>query len=274
MILRLSGADFSVNNIGKIDIVREVTYETKALLANFSREFTNEQALAVQDFIDGLKSSGVWSAIGNLYIPVMAGSLSECGYNVKTREKDVTFGEADYVLSDKGLKLVPTTTNYWDTASKIKVNASQQNLHYGAYNTDSYNGMTQTDAIFGYSDGDRILQFGITATGDISSKTDNSENVILGSVNIEGWENPSLKMLVQTTLGNFSNLNGEAGEYGTPISTDNTYTDIPMNVFNIASIWRETYSRYGLFTVGTAMTREQSEKYAELCGNLMGKLIN
>lgn len=274
MILRLSGADFSANNIGKIDIVREVTYETKELLANFSKSFTHEQALAVQDFIGGLKSSGVWAAIGNLYIPIMAGSLSECGFNVKTGENDVTFGEADYVLSDKGIKLVPTTTNYWDTASKIKVNASQQNLHYGAYNTDSYTGMTQTDAIFGYSDNVSVLQFGITAEGKISTKTDNNSSIVTGSANNEGWENPSLKMLVQTTLGNFINMNGKAGEYGTPIATDNTYTDIPLKLFNVANVWRETYSQYGLLTVGTAMTREQSEKYAELCGNLMGKLVN
>lgn len=29
MILRLSGADFSANNIGKIDIIREITSDTK-----------------------------------------------------------------------------------------------------------------------------------------------------------------------------------------------------------------------------------------------------
>lgn len=55
MILRLNGADFSANNIGKIDIIREITSDTKKLLSNFSREFTDEQMFAVQDFINGLK---------------------------------------------------------------------------------------------------------------------------------------------------------------------------------------------------------------------------
>ena len=63
MILRLSGADFSANNIGKIDIVRELSEDTISLLSNFTREITNEQRFAVQDFINGLKSNGIWSYI-------------------------------------------------------------------------------------------------------------------------------------------------------------------------------------------------------------------
>lgn len=37
MILRLSGADFSANNIGKIDIIREITSDTRKLLSNFRK---------------------------------------------------------------------------------------------------------------------------------------------------------------------------------------------------------------------------------------------
>lgn len=274
MILRLNGADFSANNIGKIDIIREITNDTRELLSNFSREFTDEQMFAVQDFVSGLKNSGIWSAVGNLYIPVMCGSLSECGYNLKTGKNDVTFG-SDYVWSSKGLKLAPTNTNYWFTSAKIKINGSQQNLHLGTYNTDSLEEITQTEAIFGCSltdDNKTIIQFGITANKNFSLKTDNNTNVLVGSLASADFASQSLKMVVQSTLGNFGVVGASTGEYHTPISTDHTYTDVPVNVFNIASVWRET-KNYGLLTLGTAMTREQASIYSSLCGALMNKFI-
>lgn len=274
MILRLNGADFSTNNIGKIDIIREITSDTKKLLSNFSREFTDEQMFAVQDFISGLKNNGIWSSIGNLYIPVMCGSLLECGYNLKTGEKDVTFG-SDYVWSNKGLKLLPTSTNYWSTAAKVKINGSQQNLHLGAYNTDSLAGITQPEAIFGCSltdDNKTIIQLGITNNSYLSLKTDNNVNVNVGSLKNADFGKQSLKMVIQSTLGNFGVIGAFTGEYGTPISTDHTYTDAPVNVFNIANIWRET-KNYGLLTLGTALTREQASMYSNLCDALMSKFI-
>ena len=274
MILRLNGADFSANNIGKIDIIREITSDTKKLLSNFNREFTDEQMFAVQDFINGLKNNGIWSSIGNLYIPVICGSLSECGYNLKTGKNDVTFG-SDYVWSNKGLKLLPISTNYWLVAAKVKINGSQQNLHLGAYNTDSLAGITQTEAIFGCSltnDNKTIVQFGITANKSFSLKTDNSANVSVGALTDADFVAKSLKMVVQSTLGNFGVVGNFAGKYGTPISTDHTLTDVPVNVFNIASVWRET-KNYGLLTLGTALTREQARMYSNLCDALMSKFI-
>lgn len=274
MILRLNGADFSANNIGKIDIIREITSDTKKLLSNFSREFTEEQMFAVQDFINGLKNNEIWSSIGNLYIPVMCGSLSECGYNLKTGEKDVTFG-SDYVWSNKGLKLLPTSTAYWSTAAKVKINGSQQNLHLGAYNTDSLAGITQTEAILGCNltdDNKTTIQFGITANKSFSLKTDNSANVSVGALTSADFDAKSLKIVVQSTLGNFGVIGAFTGEYKTPISTDHTYTDVPVNVFNIASVWRET-KNYGLITLGTALTREQARMYSNLCDALMSKFI-
>lgn len=274
MILRLSGADFSANNIGKIDIIREITSDTRRLLSNFSREFTDEQMFAVQDFISGLKNNGIWSSIGSLYIPIICGSLSECGYNLKTGEKDVTFG-SDYVWSNKGLKLLPTSTNYWDAAAKVKINGSQQNLHLGAYNTDSLAGITQTEPIFGFylaDDNKTTVQLGIAANKSLSLKTDNAVGVKVGSLTNADFGKQSLKMVIQSTLGNFGVVGAFTGEYGTPISTDHTYTDVPVNVFNIANIWRET-KNYGLFTLGTALTREQASTYSNLCDALMSKFI-
>lgn len=274
MILRLNGADFSQKNIGHIDFKRELSSETTLILSNFSKSLTDAQKFAVQDFIKKLKDENVWSHIENLYIPILAGKLNECGYNIKSNTKDLTFG-TDYVLNDKGLKLNPVSTNYWDTSTKLKINGSQQNLHLGAFNTDSFDGMTQTDAILGCHDAvsGGCIQLGVNSAGDLSLKTDNNTKVVIGSTRNDDWESPSLKMIVQSTLGNFAILSNTVGEYGTPISTDNTYTDIKVNLFNIASVWRETYSHYGLITTGSAITREQASTYVEAVNTFMSNFI-
>lgn len=84
MILRLSGADFSSNNIGKIQVIRELKNETKRLLSNYTKKLTEVQKHAVQEFVDGLKEKGIWQYLGNLYLPILANSLEEVMLNVKT----------------------------------------------------------------------------------------------------------------------------------------------------------------------------------------------
>ena len=88
MIIKLVGADFSANNIGKVTLKREVSDATKSLLSNYTRSLTTSQQLAVEDFIIGLKSNGLWASIGNLYIPALAGNLNETMFNIKTETKD------------------------------------------------------------------------------------------------------------------------------------------------------------------------------------------
>lgn len=273
MIIKLNNADFSQNNIGRLT-ERSLLPEIIELLSNFSKPLTDSQKFSVQDFILGLKNNGIWSLIGNLYMPIIAGNNNECGINVKTKQNDVIFSSEDYTLVNEGLKLTPTTTSYWNTSAKITFNGSQQNLHLGAFNTTSLAELTQTDAIFGMNDNNAIVQLGIGVNGAVSTKTDNNTNINVGTYARTGFADSSLKLLVQSTLGNFAMFNGEAGLYGTPISTDNTYTNKKVNVFNIASVWRRTIGTYGLLTIGSAMSREQAEIYNSLCVELVNSLLD
>ena len=121
-------------------------------------------------------------------------------------------------------------------------------------------------------DNKTTIQLGITANKGFSLRTDNSTDVLVGALTGTDFNDKSLKMVIQSTLGNFAVVGNFTGEYNTPISTDHTYTDVPVNVFNIASVWRET-KNYGLFTLGTALTREQASTYSNLCDALMSKFI-
>ena len=136
MIIKLVGADFSANNIGKVALKREVSSATKSLLSNYTRSLTTKQQLAVEDFILGLKSNGLWASIGNLYIPALAGNLNETMFNIKTETKDTTPSSEYYLLENNGLRTKYYSTNTTipsDSRAIVKMNASYMNLHYMVY---------------------------------------------------------------------------------------------------------------------------------------------
>ena len=136
MIIKLVGADFSANNIGKVALKREVSAATKTLLSNYTRSLTTSQQLAVEDFILVLKTNGLWPSIRNLYIPALAGRVDETMFNIKTETKDTTPSSEYYLLESNGLRAKYYSTNTVipsDSRAIVKMNASYMNLHYMVY---------------------------------------------------------------------------------------------------------------------------------------------
>ena len=76
MILVLKGADFSANNIGKIDLPRELSDFTKAALsASGNTSLSDEQKLALDNFfinIGAVSNTGIWRKIKVLFLPILA----------------------------------------------------------------------------------------------------------------------------------------------------------------------------------------------------------
>ena len=83
MIIVLPGADFSENNIGTIQLIRELAPEVAEILSHYSRALTDSQKFAFQDFYDALIREGIWSKIENLFIPALASTVTEAFYPVK-----------------------------------------------------------------------------------------------------------------------------------------------------------------------------------------------
>ena len=134
MIIKLLGADFSENNIGTITFDRKVTPETEALLENYTRVFTKDQKLAVQDFIDDLKTYGIWSNIDNLYIPALAGAVGESFFNVKTKTLDFSAESAYYTLDSFGVKSVSGDSAVAEEhIAKAVLGGSRMDYHFMAY---------------------------------------------------------------------------------------------------------------------------------------------
>lgn len=272
MVIKLTGADFSSNNIGKLNLLATLSSETKALLANYSRRLTSEQNYAVQDFIQGLKDNGIWTKIGNLYLPVLAGNLSEVLYNVKTGTMDGSLNTNGYVLQNNGLNVKPETSSK-DTlalSTLVNYNGSQQNLHALFYNTTEITATADNKDFLTGTDANGFAIYSVSNTS-FTVKTDGNIDVIPTSKML-AKTTPSLKGIVQSTGGNMAVGSDNPTIGGTPISTDNTYTNAKFKILGLPSAFRRNTADYGLISLGYALTETEAAKYSELSDEFMRKL--
>lgn len=141
MIIVLKNADFSANNIGKITIPRDPSQEALAMLANYTRSLTDEQVLAFDDFQQGLKDAGIWAKITHLYMPILAGQLSEICVNLVDENfaSDLTLGTdaATYLtLNSKGVKNTNTANN-WAAGFYTEITEKVNNFHILTFPTNA-----------------------------------------------------------------------------------------------------------------------------------------
>lgn len=268
MIIRLKGADFSANNIGKIVYERILKDETRSLLSNYTKVLSEDQQFAVQDFLDGLKDAGIWSTIGNLYLPVLCGNISEALFNVKTSVLDGTFSSS-YVLENNGVHPTDGTS-----ITTIKYNGSEQNFHALAYPMQKITSFGSDEFIFGLNDyGYFYFRFGLTNSGEYvaGEKINGTNDVVFGKKN--GVNNtPCLIGVINSTLGNMA-VGLETTFGGTPIDTDRTFTDSNLAVLSAPHVKRTFGTPMGLISYGIAMSEEQIAEYNKLANTFMSYFI-
>lgn len=285
MILRLSGADFSANNIGTMLFARELTAETITLLSNYTRTLSEAQKFAVQDFLDGLKVEGIWAHIENLYIPALAGDLSETLYDVKGGVVDANPSADYYLIERNGLR-----TNFYSSKTVIptksraiiNVNGSYMNQHYMVYTADNVWGEENHNKTEYF-----LTSYGNPAYRGLKITENNNNNQWLLSItgNPERSVQSVSNSKIGTTIKGFICIS--SGSDGTPIgiidnyvgsqlspteTTDTTMTDVPTfigcNVQGNACC--STPMR--IISTGTAMDMTMMQKYNELCDALIGKV--
>lgn len=87
MILILKDADFSANNLGKVELPREVSnFTLSALAASGNKSLTGEKVLALDTFfsnIGAISNSGIWPKLKLFTLPLIAGSLDKALVNYK-----------------------------------------------------------------------------------------------------------------------------------------------------------------------------------------------
>lgn len=82
-IFIISGADFSSNNLGKIEIPRSDLNEiTKLILKKFSGTIADDTKYKFDDFVTTLVSNGIWDKLISLHLPILSSSKYEACQDV------------------------------------------------------------------------------------------------------------------------------------------------------------------------------------------------
>lgn len=99
MIIVLKEADFSADNIGKIEIPRELHPQTKGLLNVYTRFSTiSEQANALDDVVLTLDKYGMLEHLNLVLMPSFAKTIEEAVYDYATRNQ---LGSVDGLALDE-----------------------------------------------------------------------------------------------------------------------------------------------------------------------------
>lgn len=272
MILRLSGADFSANNIGTIQLTRELTAETIALLSNYTRTLSEAQKFAVQDFLDGLKVEGIWAHIENLIIPALAGDVSEAFYPIKGNGVYNTYTTA-YELKNNGLYVAINDTS--KTPAKIRANGSYMNLHIASYLTYCPENTAENTINSMYNGGSITVRERWVCNG--TSKNirlyEGTESRTISVSAKEMFDTPNFLGISSGTDDLYAVHNSSKHTYGSVFEDDTTITKVPF--FVGADINNSTSSNIaqGLISTGSAMNSAMMLKYSELVDILMTSLL-
>lgn len=113
MILKLRTADFSANNIGKVQVTALLDDYTKAaIIASGNKEMTLVQKSALNDFFVYLKDNSLLSKMRKIYLPIIASDVSNAMINYATNDftKDATPNSSIWSLRNHGLVASSTPT--------------------------------------------------------------------------------------------------------------------------------------------------------------------
>lgn len=99
-------ADYSANNIGKVDIPIIIDETAQTIMDAYSKTLTKDQQAAFSVLISGLKDSGIYDKIEYMYLPCLAGNVSEAFYDAKndvSQDVSDTSKYGQYSLGQYGL---------------------------------------------------------------------------------------------------------------------------------------------------------------------------
>lgn len=270
MIIRLRGADFSDNNIGKVQFKRELTPETLNILSKYSRTITEEQQFAFQDFIQGLKDSGIWSKISVMYMPILSNTLDECMINLKNLSQCVIpTNKSIYNVENGWLKLtkVDGQLDVSDTV-QLKINGSNMNVHFLAY----------MNASVEYIDGHTIItnKANTSDTGTFYTtigRTYNA-NYRIGTTTKNSLAPIKHKGLLGFSSGTdtFLSFEDTVKPIAGVVANDNTITDLTCYINRRETSWATPVNiDWSIMSTGTAFSFDEGQKYKQLVDLLVSK---
>lgn len=137
-VIVLSGADFSNNNIGSIDLKKAFLTTTKEILSRYNITIDEEapMQIALNDFVSDMISAGLIGVNGKikaLCLPFLADSLARAQINALDGSNFFAANLGNgLTLTNNGLK--PVQGNPTEKADHLKFDSLSSSYHYAGYN--------------------------------------------------------------------------------------------------------------------------------------------
>lgn len=286
MIIKLTGADFSANNIGKLDVRTEVDSATLAMLNNYGKtSWSLSQKLIINDFLTGFNSSTWKSKVKRLVLPILAPlnilDRNEQGvyfYDIISGTNLTTlyggaYGSNKMEITANGLKN-PNGKTVNDNNDYFGINynlpsVTLANFHYGVY---SYKDPTDQELgqISSSVGGTRQLITESGVTFGFYSTTSNTGDV-------KGVFDVNTKFKRGLRIASYNGAVMVGMSVGLPLASVSYRNTLPMNQtgFDSALISRYTppiKTEISLLTIGENLTQSELLEYNNLIETLMESL--
>lgn len=273
MIIRLREADFSRKNIGKLELTKELSAEVTNILENYTRNLTETQKFALDDFITGLKNNNIWDKINVMYMPVLSNNLTEAFINIKTLTTTTTPSSSKYSVANGWLK---STINFGDAqntstdTAQIMLNGSMMNLHFSLYmnGTSIRDTSTLIDTRATETESD-ILRMDMSNTSNSLIVLGTNSRFTTTPITGKGLVGFSSRTDGFTVIQQNSVSDTPEGK----VAADTTITNKIAYVNRRISGWASTVVDWALMSTGNSLTLIEAQKYKELVDNFVLKLL-
>lgn len=272
-VIILKGVNASDLNLGQIEI--GLSSETKNILAMYGETYSSGKEYALDNFIKGLQTAGLWNKISNLYIPCFTNEKLETTFvNLKNANIDAVPNTSSYKKNtDKGV------IGLGDTVSdKIEIPVESINsydFHCLFYNMNDLTAPTtnQTQiSVLGYFQGSEWIKVGLAVDAinegnpllSYSLGTTTDKKIGLGSITFV--PNSALRGLSIISNSKAYYLQQDtiikASQNGLPDYYNNTGLNIPV----MCDAYGKTTNpiSLGILSIGNGLTEDELGLYKGL----------
>lgn len=277
MIIVLKGADFSANNIGKIEVSRELDVKTNQLLSRYSKVLDTSKQYAVDDFVTGLYNNGLADKITCLLLPCLSSSLDEAMINAMNGDSMGQLNSNYWLLRNNGL--VQTSVTYGTTGAIARISAYANvpinNNHYAVYNSENYELISSSDSLKQFptrrNAGSSFYDNCTAGQGSLWLNACKYGGVTISSTEAMFLFGVQQFHQINTKEDTLSVKHGEEDKVDTISETSfpSTYIDD----ISICGNGNNGTKAHSLYSFGFAMTDEEQIIYARLVSNLMKALL-
>lgn len=249
MVIRLDGADFSDNNLGKIYVGVLDNFTKAAITASGNSSMTDGQKAALNTFFETLgafgTASSIWSKLDKVYLPLIADDVANAMINYVDNSADTTPSSEYWQLRNRGI------VGSFETRTQDRLTYTKNNFFIDMLNVSMFTLATENNTsqvmrgLLNYqgSNGSSrfLIQDSLTSVGDnramvFTGIAPSGNAVLLGTSDVGFEKNKALGFSV------------------------NTATDVTNITYDGSFITRE-----GGAVLGNVVTETTSATYKPLC---------